>query len=81
MRYGIEGTIQELAGPLEARAGAEQAVAVANTRLKRIEQVKKFCLPGEKRGPESDELTPSWKLCRREIHLKYGQILDGLYTL
>ncbi|MGW2026351.1 hypothetical protein [Streptomyces decoyicus] len=77
--------MRELAGHLEARTGAEQAVAVAhawaNTRLKRIEQVKKFCLPGERRGPESDELMPSWKLRRREIHLKYGQILDGLYTL
>ncbi|WP_326617167.1 hypothetical protein OG863_07515 [Streptomyces decoyicus] len=53
----------------------------ANAHLKRIEQVKKFCLLGEKWGPESDELTLSWKLCRPEIHLKYGQILDGLYTL
>ncbi|WP_405407879.1 hypothetical protein [Streptomyces decoyicus] len=65
--------------------GGERAVAVANTlantRLNRIEQVKKIWLPGGKWGPESDELTPSWKLCRREIHLKYGQILDGLYTL
>ncbi|MFJ5801740.1 hypothetical protein [Streptomyces decoyicus] len=73
--------MRELAGHPEARAGAEQAVAVANTRLNRIEQVKKFWLPVEKWGPESDELTSSWKLCRREIHLKYGQILDGLYTL
>ncbi|MET7799189.1 hypothetical protein [Streptomyces decoyicus] len=55
--------------------------ALANTRLNRTEQVKKFWSPGERWGPESDELTPSWKLRCREIHLKYGQILDGLYTL
>ncbi|QIK05633.1 long-chain fatty acid--CoA ligase [Streptomyces sp. ID38640] len=53
----------------------------AKKRLYRSEQVKKSSLPGEEWSPESGELTPSLKLQCREIHQKYGQILDGLYTL
>jgi long-chain acyl-CoA synthetase len=80
-RRGIEGTLRELAGHPEVRAEAERAVAAANSRLNRTEQVKKFSLLSEEWGPESGELTPSLKLRRRIITAKYGQILDGLYTL
>ncbi|MFG2830264.1 AMP-dependent synthetase/ligase [Streptomyces sp. NPDC048434] len=80
-RHGIEGTLREIAGHPEVRAEAERAVAAANTHLNRTEQVKKFWLLGEEWGPESGELTPSLKLRRRVIRDKYGQILDGLYTL
>lgn len=41
----------------------------------------KSSLLSDEWGPESGELTPSVKLQCREIHNKYGQILDGLYTL
>ncbi|MGY5125541.1 AMP-dependent synthetase/ligase [Streptomyces nigrescens] len=80
-RHGIEGTMQELAGHPDVRAEVERAVTEANKHLNRSEQVKKFSLLGEEWSPESGELTPSLKLRRREIHHKYGQILDGLYTL
>ncbi|MFE0192834.1 AMP-dependent synthetase/ligase [Streptomyces sp. NPDC058989] len=80
-RRGIEGTLRELAGHPEVRAEVERAVATANSRLNRTEQVKKFSLLSEEWGPESGELTPSLKLRRRIIAAKYGQILDGLYTL
>ncbi|MFI0710065.1 AMP-dependent synthetase/ligase [Streptomyces inhibens] len=80
-RHGIEGTLPELAGHPEVRAEIERAVAAANLRLNRTEQVKKFSVLGEEWGPESGELTPSLKMRRRVIHDKYGQILDGLYTL
>ncbi|MCR8578283.1 hypothetical protein NE399_29965 [Streptomyces sp. Isolate_219] len=63
------------------RAEVEWVVAEANKNLNRSEQVKNFPLPGEEWSPESGELTPSLKLQCREIHCKYGQILDGLYTL
>ncbi|MFE0380400.1 AMP-dependent synthetase/ligase [Streptomyces inhibens] len=80
-RHGIEGTLPELAGHPEVRAEIERAVAAANLRLNRTEQVKKFSVLGEEWGPESGELTPSLKMRRRVIRDKYGQILDGLYTL
>ncbi|UKY53778.1 AMP-dependent synthetase/ligase [Streptomyces inhibens] len=80
-RHGIEGTLPELAGHPEVRAEIERAVAAANLCLNRTEQVKKFSVLGEEWGPESGELTPSLKMRRREIRDKYGQILDGLYTL
>lgn len=80
-RRGIEGSLRELAGHPEVRAEVERAVAAANARLNRTEHVKKFSLLGEEWGPESGELTPTLKLRRRAIQGKYGQILDGLYTL
>ncbi len=80
-RRGIEGTLRELAGHPEVRAEVERAVTAANSRLNRTEQVKKFSLLSEEWGPESGELTPSLKMRRRIITAKYGQILDGLYTL
>ncbi|MEE4425214.1 AMP-dependent synthetase/ligase [Streptomyces bugieae] len=80
-RRGIEGTLPELAGHPKVRAEVERAVLWANARLNRTEQVKKFALLGEEWGPETGELTPSLKMRRRIIQAKYGQILDGLYTL
>lgn len=53
----------------------------ANAPPHRTERAKNFWLPGDAWGPESGELTPPLKLFRRLIHDKYGQILDGLYTM
>ncbi|GAU65660.1 putative fatty acid--CoA ligase [Streptomyces sp. NBRC 110611] len=80
-RRGIGGTVRELAGHPEVRAEVERAVEAANSRLNRTEQVKKFSLLGEEWGPETGELTPSLKLRRQAILVKYGQILDVLYTM
>lgn len=60
---------------------SEWTVTEANSLLSRMKQVKKIRLPNEGRGPESGELAPPLKLFRRVIHDKYGQILDGLYTM
>ncbi|MEX2970340.1 long-chain fatty acid--CoA ligase [Streptomyces sp. C184] len=80
-RHGLGGTLRELARHPEVRAEIERAVVSANKRLNGTEQVRKFAVLGEEWGPESGELTPSFKMRRRVIHDKFGQILDGLYAL
>jgi long-chain acyl-CoA synthetase len=61
-------------------AEVQHAVAAANQRLARVEQVKRFkILPGEWTA-ESEELTPTLKLKRRVIHGKYASEIDALYA-
>jgi long-chain acyl-CoA synthetase len=57
----------------------EQAVAAANTRLSRVEQVKKFRVLPTEWTADSEELTPTMKLKRRVIHEKYRAEIAALY--
>ncbi|MFF3504665.1 AMP-dependent synthetase/ligase [Streptomyces sp. NPDC003247] len=79
--HGIEaGTgLADLAAHPAVRAEVERAVAAANSRLNRTEQVKRYTLLAEEWGPATGELTPSLKMRRRVIREKYGAALDGLY--
>ncbi|MFD0888221.1 AMP-binding protein, partial [Streptosporangium algeriense] len=56
------------------------AVAAANGRLARVQQVKRWRLLPVEWTPESQELTPSLKLRRRVIHTRYAEVIDGLYA-
>ncbi|SPT56675.1 AMP-dependent synthetase/ligase [Actinomadura madurae] len=57
-----------------------RAVDDANTRLARVQQVKKWRLLPAEWTAESEELTPTLKLKRRVVHTKYSADIDGLYT-
>ncbi|MFE9256682.1 AMP-dependent synthetase/ligase [Streptomyces sp. NPDC006879] len=57
----------------------ERAVAAANARLNRTEQIKRHRLLSREWGPDSGELTPSLKLRRAVIREQYGTVLDSLY--
>ncbi len=78
---GIEaGSLAELATHPAVIEAAGQAVASANRRLARVQQVKRWeLLPGEWTA-ESEELTPTLKLKRRVIHAKYAAVIDSLYA-
>ncbi|HET7202402.1 MAG TPA: AMP-dependent synthetase/ligase [Steroidobacteraceae bacterium] len=63
----------------EIRARLDAAVAAANSRLSRVEQIKRFAvLPGDWQ-PGGDELTPTSKLKRRVVLEKYGPVIEDLY--
>lgn len=77
---GIETTT--LAALAEHPAVLEEtarAVATANARLNRTEQIKRYRLLAEEWGPATGELTPSLKLRRRVVREKYGALIEGLY--
>ncbi|MEU1116712.1 MULTISPECIES: AMP-dependent synthetase/ligase [unclassified Streptomyces] len=74
---GIEG---DLVAHEAVRAEVARAVAAANARLNRTEQIKRYRLLAEEWGPATGELTPSLKLRRRVIREKYEQVIDALYT-
>jgi long-chain acyl-CoA synthetase len=78
---GIEGaSLAELAANPVVLAEVERAVADANARLARVQQVKYWELLPVEWTPESEELTPTFKLKRRVVHAKYADIIDGLYA-
>ena len=53
---------------------------VANERLSRVEQVKKFGTPARWEWlPGGDELTPTMKLKRKPIGEKYADEIEALY--
>jgi long-chain acyl-CoA synthetase len=64
------GVVQEVA----------QAVAAANARLSRVEQVKRFRVLAADWMPGGDELTPTMKLKRRPIADKYAEEIEALYA-
>ncbi len=76
---GIEASLAELAEDPTVLAAVEDAVAAANSRLARVQQVKRWRLLPVEWTAESGELTPTLKLKRRVVHAKYADIIDSLY--
>ncbi|GIF44697.1 AMP-dependent synthetase/ligase [Actinoplanes xinjiangensis] len=72
-------TLAELAGDPVLRAEIDAAVAAANARLSRPEQVKTYRVLARGWSPESGELTPTLKLRRRIIQERYADEIGALY--
>jgi len=77
---GVPGSrLDELAKQEPVRSAVQEAVDRANTRLARVEQVKRIhIVPGNWR-PGGDELTPTMKLRRKPIAAKYAMEIEMLY--
>jgi long-chain acyl-CoA synthetase len=59
---------------------AGRAVAQANERLARVQQVKAWRLLPEEWTPDGGELTPTLKVKRRVVHAAYADVIDALYA-
>ncbi len=64
----------------EAREMLAAAVLEGNSKLSRVEQIKRFLIVGTPWEPGGDELTPTMKLKRRPIAEKYSAEIDKLYA-
>jgi long-chain acyl-CoA synthetase len=73
-------SLAELAEHPDVLKETESAVAAANAKLARVQQVKRWALLGLEWTAETEELTPSLKLKRRIIHAKYADVIEGLYS-
>ena len=77
---GIDATqLAALAGHPAVLAAVAEAVAAANARLARVQQVKRWRLLPVEWTAESEELTPTLKLKRRIVHAKYADVIDAMY--
>jgi len=74
-----ELTLTELTEHPEVLSEVAAAVAAANQRLARVQQVKAWRLLPAEWTADSEELTPTLKLKRRIIHTKYADAIDSLY--
>jgi long-chain acyl-CoA synthetase len=74
------GSLAALADHPAVLAAVGEAVAAANQRLARVQQVKRWRLLPVEWTAESEELTPTLKLKRRVVHAKYSDDIDTLYA-
>jgi long-chain acyl-CoA synthetase len=78
---GVEASsLAELAADPAVLAAVGEAVAAANERLARVQQVRRWRLLPVEWTAESEELTPTLKLRRRVVHTKYADDIDTLYA-
>jgi long-chain acyl-CoA synthetase len=72
-------TRAELAGDPEVRAEIERAVDEVNSRFTRAFQIKRFVIVPDEWLPNSDVLTPTFKLKRRGIATRYAEEIAAMY--
>jgi len=74
-----EVAFENLAGQDIVRTAVQEGVDRANSRLARVEQIKKFTVIAGDWLPGGDELTPTMKLKRKPIAAKYEREIDAMY--
>jgi long-chain acyl-CoA synthetase len=80
-RHGITSPAPAvLADHPAVRAAVGAAVDAANTRLSRVEQIKRFAILPTFWEPGGDEITPTMKVKRRPITAKYADVIESLYA-
>jgi long-subunit acyl-CoA synthetase (AMP-forming) len=78
---GLDGkSVEELAEEEKAMEAIQAAVNVANAKLSRVEEIKKFTILPTRWEPGGDELTPTMKLKRKPIDEKYAEEIEALYS-
>src|SRR6478672_11839053 len=75
-QHGIEdASLEALAHNDAMRAAVQEGVDAANSKLARVEQIKKFTIVEGDWLPGGDELTPTMKLKRKPIDAKYAEAI------
>jgi long-chain acyl-CoA synthetase len=75
-----ERSLEDLAGEPRMVEAVQAGIAVANRRLARVEQIKKFTIVRGDWLPGGDELTPTIKLKRKPIAAKYADAIEQMYA-
>jgi long-chain acyl-CoA synthetase len=71
--------LAELARNDKVNAMVQEAVDDVNSKVARVEQVKKFKILDHDLTQETGELTPTLKVKRNIVYKKYGDVFDALY--
>jgi long-chain acyl-CoA synthetase len=75
-----EATLEALAHDERVRAAVQEGIDAANSKLARVEQIKKFQIVEGDWLPSGDELTPTMKLKRKPIAQKYATSIEAMYS-
>ncbi|MBS9374321.1 AMP-dependent synthetase/ligase [Rhodococcus sp. B50] len=79
-QHGLSGSHEELTHHPVVLESIAKSVEEANTKLSRVEQIKKYTVLPTIWEPSGDELTPTMKLKRKPIDAKYAEEIDKLYA-
>jgi long-chain acyl-CoA synthetase len=80
-KEGIEdATLESLARDERVREQVQGGVDIANEKLARVEQIKRFTIVEGDWLPGGDELTPTMKLKRKPIAEKYEAAIEAMYS-
>ncbi len=79
-QHGLSGTHEELTRHRVVLESIAKSVEEANSKLSRVEQIKKYTVLPTIWEPSGDELTPTMKLKRKPIDAKYAEEIDKLYA-
>jgi long-subunit acyl-CoA synthetase (AMP-forming) len=74
-----ERALEDLADEPGMVEAVQAGIDVANERLARVEQIKKFTIVRGDWLPGGDELTPTIKLKRKPIAAKYADAIERMY--
>ena len=77
--FGWDTSFEALAQDEKVIAAVQQGIDEANSRMARVEQIKKFKILPTDWEPGGDELTPTMKLKRRPINDKYADEIEAMY--
>ena len=77
--HGLDARPAALAAEPAIQQEILDAVERANSRLSRVEQIKRHAILPHDWEPGGDELTPTMKLRRKPIAEKYAAEIDALY--
>ncbi|MBI4969164.1 MAG: AMP-binding protein [Rhodospirillales bacterium] len=71
-----------LAGHPEVVALIDQEIAAANTNLARVEQIKAFRILPKTLDPEEEgePVTPTRKVKRKQMHARYRELVQSMYS-
>lgn len=78
---GIVVPMEELAQHPEVQAAVAEGIAIGNSRLSRVEQIKRYTILNVEWHPGGDELTSTMKLKRKAIEHKYSAQIQHLYGI
>jgi long-chain acyl-CoA synthetase len=73
-------TPEELAADPDVIAEVQAGVDEINLQFAQVEQIKRFVLLGEEWLPDSDVLTPTSKLKRRGVNIRYSAEIEAMYS-
>ena len=80
-QHGLQGrSFGQLAHEPAVCQAVQEAIDAANSRLARVEQIKKFTIVPGDWLPGEDELTPTMKLKRKPISEKYASEIEAMYV-
>jgi long-chain acyl-CoA synthetase len=79
--HGLDGApLADIAAHPDFRTEIDAFVAGINATVPPAERIVAFAVLGEEWLPDSDVLTPTAKLKRRAINVRYADLIDALYT-